>query len=148
MNLYLQPHGFLGTGASLLADITLLVYVLLLVPGMLVGFVFARRKKFRPYHKYTMATILVVNWLLIIFLMLAAFTYDVIPNIGSKPGNGRYLVPAVHAVLGLTAQLLATYVIYRMFKEDADVAKAKARGESGKELSKYWFNNAKVFMRT
>src|SRR5262245_8211463 len=140
MNLYLQPNGFLGTGASLLADITLLAYVLLLVPGMIVGLVFARRKMHRPHHKYTMTAILVINWLLIIFLMVAAYSYDVAPNIGAKPGNGRYLLPTIHAVLGLSAQALGTYVVYRMFKEDADVAKAKKRGESGKDLSKYWFN--------
>ena len=43
----LQP-GLLGTGASLLADLTLLAYLLLIVPGMLAGFVFARRKHFEP----------------------------------------------------------------------------------------------------
>jgi uncharacterized membrane protein YozB (DUF420 family) len=148
MNLYLQPHGFLGTGASLLADIALLAYILLLVPGMLTGFFFARRKMFRPYHKYTMATILVINWVLIIFLMVAAYAYDVAPNIAAKPGNGRYLLPTIHGILGLVAQILGTYVVYRMFKEDADVAVAKKRGESGKDLSKYWFKNPKPLMRT
>lgn len=147
MNPYLQPSGFLGTGASLLADLTLLAYVLLIVPGMIAGFVFARRGKHRPHHKATMITITVVNWLLIIFLMLAAYRFDVIGNIAAKPTNARYLMPTIHAVLGVPAQLLATYVVFRMLREDSQVAAAKARGEKGQMLSKYWFKNAKSFMR-
>jgi len=147
MNPYLQPSGFLGTGASLLADITLLAYILLIVPGMIAGFVFARRGKHRPHHKRTMMTIMVVNWLLIIFLMLFAYRYDVIGNIASQPTNARYLMPTIHGILGLVAQLLATYVVYRMLREDSQVAAAKARSEKGQQLSKYWFKNAKTFMR-
>lgn len=145
MNIYLEPQGFLGTGAGLLADITLIVYILLIVPGMLVGFVFARRRLHRPHHKYTMTIITVVNWLLILFLMVGAYVFDVADNIGQQPGNARYLLPAIHALLGLPAQLLATYILFRMFREDAQVAAAKKRGET--ELSKYWFKNAKAFMR-
>lgn len=145
MNVYLEPQGFLGTGASLLADITLLAYLLLIVPGMLIGFVFARRKMFRPYHKYTMTTIMIVNWLLIIFLMLAAFTFDVSGNIAQQPGNARYLMPVIHGILGLSAQLLGSYVVFRMFREDAQKSAAKKRGE--KDLSRYYFNRAKTFMR-
>jgi uncharacterized membrane protein YozB (DUF420 family) len=145
MNLYLEPRGFLGTGASFLADITLLAYVLLLVPGMLAGLYFARRGKHRPHHKYTMATITIVNWILIIFLMLVAFFTDVASGVAAQPENTRFLMPAVHALLGGPAQLLATYVIYRMFKEDRDVAAARKRGET--QLSRYWFKNAKPIMR-
>ncbi len=147
MNPYLQPSGFLGTGASLLADITLLAYVLLIVPGMIAGFVFARRGKHRPHHKRTMIIITVVNWLLIIFLMLFAYRYDVVGNIAAQPSNARYLMPTIHGILGLLAQVLATYVIFRMLREDSQVAAAKARGEKGQQLSKYWFKNAKTFMR-
>jgi len=147
MNPYLQPPGFLGTGASLLADLTLLAYILLIVPGIITGFIFARRGKHRPHHKRTMITITAVNWLLIIFLMLTAYRYDVIGNIASQPANARYLMPTIHGILGLAAQLLATYVIFRMLREDSQVAAAKARGEKGQQLSKYWFTSAKTFMR-
>jgi uncharacterized membrane protein YozB (DUF420 family) len=145
MNLYLEPSGFLGTGASLLADIALIVYILLIVPGMLIGTIFARRRLHRPHHKYTMTAITVINWVFILFLMLAAFTFDITGNIGQQAGNARYLLPAVHAVLGLPAQLLATYVIIRMFQEDAQVAAARKRGET--EISKYWFKRARGTMR-
>ncbi len=145
MNPYLEPHGFLGTGASLLADITLLAYLILIIPAMIVGFGFARRKLFRPYHKVTMTAITVVNWVLIIFLMLFAYRFDVADNIGPHTGNTRYLLPTIHGIIGLVAQLLATYVLFRMYREDIQVARAKARGE--KDTSKYWFTSAKPIMR-
>ncbi len=143
-NLYLEPQGFLGTGASLLADLTLLAYILLIVPGILAGFVFARRKLHRPHHQIVMIAITVVNWLLIIFLMVTAYRFDVISNISSAPSNPRYLMPTIHGVLGLVAQVLATYVVIRMIMEDINVARAKRRGE--KNLSQYWFKGAKPFM--
>lgn len=147
MNPYLQPQGFLGTGASLLADLTLVAYILLIIPGMLAGFVFARRGKHRPHHKTTMITITALNWLLIIFLMLAAYRFDIAGNLPAQPTNARYLMPTIHAVFGLPAQLLATYIIYRMLREDSQVAAAKARGEKGQQLSQYWFKSAKPVMR-
>jgi len=145
MNPYLEPHGFLGTGASLLADVTLLAYVLLIIPAMVVGLVFARRKMHRPHHKWTMTLVTIVNWILIIFLMLTAYRFDVAGNIGAQPGNTRYLLPTIHAIFGIPAQLLATYVIFRMFREDVQVARAKQRGETN--LSQYWFKSAKPIMR-
>lgn len=146
MNQYLEPNGFLGTGASLLADITLLTYLFIIIPSMVAGFVFARRKKHRPHHRNTMMGITLANWVFILVLMVFALTYDVTDNVGDQTGNSRYLFPAIHAALGLTAQVLATYVIYRMLKEDRHVAQAKQRGE--KDLARYWFTSAKPFMRT
>ncbi|MCB9450048.1 MAG: hypothetical protein H6672_01330 [Anaerolineaceae bacterium] len=145
MNFYLEPQGFLGTGASLLADITLIAYILLIVPGMIIGSAFAVFGKHRPHHKWAMVVVTIANWLLISFLMLAAFTFDVTGNIGQQPGNPRYLVPVIHGVLGLLAQILATYTLFRMFREDAQVAAAKKRGE--RDVAKYWFKSAKPVMR-
>jgi uncharacterized membrane protein YozB (DUF420 family) len=143
-NLYLEPQGFLGTGANLLADLTLMAYILLIVPGMLAGFVFARRKLHRPHHQILMIAVTLVNWLLIIFLMVTAYRFDVISNISSAPSNPRYLMPTIHGILGLLAQILATYIVIRMIVEDVNVARAKRGGE--KNLSKYWFKGAKPFM--
>jgi uncharacterized membrane protein YozB (DUF420 family) len=146
MNVYLEPQGFLGTGASLLADLTLLAYILLIVPGMIVGYIFARRGQHRPQHRNVMIGITVINWALIVFLMIVAYRFDVAENLSKQPVNPRYIVPTIHGILGLIAQLLATYVIYRMWREDSRVAAAKKRGEKGKQLSKYWFTSAKPFM--
>ncbi len=145
MNLYLEPPGFLGTGASLLADLTLVAYLLLIIPAMVGGAVLAWRGLHRPHHKWLMVWVTVINWVLILGLMVVAYNFDVIGSIAAQPGNPRYLLPTIHGLLGIPAQLLATYIIYRMLREDYQVARAKARGE--RNLKKYWYLSAKPAMR-
>jgi uncharacterized membrane protein YozB (DUF420 family) len=145
MNVYLEPPGFLGTGASLLADLTLLAYLLLIIPAMVGGYYLARRGLHRPHHQWLMIIVTAVNWVLILVLMVVAYNFDVIGNIAQQSANPRYLLPTLHGLLGLPAQLLATYTVYRMAREDTQVARAKARGE--RNLKQYWFLNAKPVMR-
>lgn len=145
MDFYIQQDGFLGTGASLVADFTLIAYLLLIIPGMLAGWYFARNGKHRPHHKWTMVVITVVNWILIIGLMFVAYQFDVAGNIGEQPSNFRYLMPTIHAVFGFPAQILATIIIINMLREDSAVAAAIKRGET--DLQKYWWNLAKPIMR-
>lgn len=142
---YLNTPGFLGTGAGLLADLTLLAYLLLLIPGMIAGLVFARRGQHRPHHKTAMIVITAINWVLIIFLMIAVYRTDVAANFPAQPGVPRYLMPTIHALFGLPAQLLATFIVVRMLREDSQVAAAKGRGE--KDVSRYWWKSAKPIMR-
>src|SRR5260221_12794812 len=97
------------------SDLVLLAYIFLIVPAMLVGFVFARRKMFEPYHKLTMTTITIVNWLLIIFVMLVTYRRDVLPSIPQNLNQPSGLIPTLHLIPGLIAQLLATYLVIRMW---------------------------------
>ncbi|MCK6577684.1 MAG: DUF420 domain-containing protein [Anaerolineae bacterium] len=145
MNLYLEPQGFLGTGASLMADITLVAYVLLIIPAMIIGFYFARHGKHRPHHQALMNSVTLLNWVLILLLMAVAYQFDVVDNIGRQPDNLRYLMPTVHALLGLPAQILATFIMVRMAIEDRSVAAAKQRGE--RNLRPYWWTHAKRVMQ-
>jgi len=86
------------------------------VPGMIVGFVFARRKMFEPYHKLTMTTITIANWVLIVYVMINTYSglaQD--PNRSLQQPN--FLIPTIHLITGGTAQLLATYLVIRMWFE-------------------------------
>ncbi len=98
-------------------DLVFLAYVVLIVPAMLVGFMFARRKMFEPYHKFTMTTITIVNWLLIIFVMFVSYRDYVLPEIPKNLGQLNILIPTLHLIPGLLAQLLATYLVIRMWFE-------------------------------
>jgi uncharacterized membrane protein YozB (DUF420 family) len=97
--------------------LTLLAYVFVLAPGMLLGFYFARRKLFTPYHKLTMTTITVVNWFLIVWLMLSSYASGVLPNVPAQLGQPQFLLPTLHAITGGIAQLLATYLVILMWTE-------------------------------
>lgn len=112
----LREDGFLGTGATLGADLNLLAYALLLVPLMVIGFYFARGKKFRN-HKYVMTTITLANWVLIASIMAVSYSDNVSPGVPDRLKDSFFLSPTLHAAIALTAQTLATYLVLRMWFE-------------------------------
>jgi plastocyanin/uncharacterized membrane protein YozB (DUF420 family) len=112
----LKEDGFLGSGATLGADINLLAYILLLIPLMLIGFYFARGKKFRN-HKYVMTLVTLINWILIALIMAVSYSDNVSPGIPERLKDNFFLSPSVHAGIALSAQILATYLVLRMWFE-------------------------------
>jgi uncharacterized membrane protein YozB (DUF420 family) len=109
--------GFLGTGATLKSDLSLLAYVVLIVPAMLVGFAFARRKMFVPHHKLIMTAIIIINWVIIFFLMATSYREGVLPYVESSFSDPRVSIPTIHLVTGAIAQILGTYLVFRMWFE-------------------------------
>ena len=107
----------LGTSASNTSDLVLLAYVFLLLPGMIIGFFFARRKMFVPYHKLTMTGVTLVNWVLIAFVMLASYSYSVAPEFPGNLNQLYALIATVHLVTGALAQAFATYLVVLMWTE-------------------------------
>src|SRR5215217_9583595 len=110
--------GFLGTGASLASDIALLAYIFLIVPGMLMGFRFARRGKYAPHHKLTMTTITLFNWVLIFYLMAFSYSRTVAANVPQGLNQPFFLSPTIHLLTGLTAQIIGTVMVLRMWLEN------------------------------
>lgn len=131
--------GTAGSDARLASDLTLLAYIVLLVPAMLVGFVFARRKMFRPYHKMTMTTITVVNWVIILFLMAVSYSKWVAPFLQFGVSESVRLLPTLHLITGGLAQLTATWLVIMMWTE-----KTRFEGLLPKALRT---RNIKPFMR-
>ena len=118
-----EMAGFLNTGSSLASDITLTIYLFLLVPGMLLGFYFARRKKYSPNHKLTMTSVVLLNWVLIVFVMVVGYRDGVLPYLDPRyaaqfAGDPRIALPTIHGILGGVAQLIATYLVIRMWFEN------------------------------
>jgi uncharacterized membrane protein YozB (DUF420 family) len=109
--------GILGTRASTTSDLVLLAYVFILLPGMLIGFGFARRKMFVPYHKFTMTGVTLINWVLIVYVMLVSYSYSVAPELPGNLNQLYALIATVHLVTGAFAQAFATYLIVLMWTE-------------------------------
>lgn len=101
--------GFLGTGATFRADLNLLLQILMGV-ALLLGWWLARRKQFRA-HGFCQSTVMLVNLILIVMIMLPAFNRVVQPKIHSALDDLYYLVAAIHAGLGILAELLGLYVV-------------------------------------
>lgn len=117
MNLRVPP-GLFNPNATPLADLTLVAYVLIFAPLMLIGFVFARRRMYEPAHKLTMTFITVSNWGLILFVMAVSYGMSVRPELPEGLSQLWVLLPTIHLIVGGLAQLLATYLLFRMWFEN------------------------------
>lgn len=121
-----SDEGILDTDAALMSDLSLLAYVLLIVPSMVIGYGFARSKKFVPHHQVVMTGVMLFNWALIAFIM--AVTYDGLQEFRSEDSvAGDFRLASLHLVIALSAQLLGTYLVIRMWFEDVLPAWAKVK---------------------
>ena len=102
----LNIPGFLGTKASILSDISLVLCVISLVLFIL-GAVQARSRKFRQ-HKVTQTVAIILVFLAIVLFMAPVYTQDY-ETAGTTPFLPNGLV-ALHAGLGGLTLLYGIYV--------------------------------------
>ncbi|GAB4544346.1 MAG: hypothetical protein OHK0023_01000 [Anaerolineae bacterium] len=107
--------GFMGTGASLASDISLLAYVILLIPLMLYGYWAARRQLFNPHHKTAMTLVTLINWGVIAYLMAVSYS-GAVPFYSQNDPN-KIIIPTIHLITGGIAQILGTVNLIRMWFE-------------------------------
>lgn len=101
--------GFLGTGATLRADVNLVVQLLMGLT-LLVGMLLARGKRFRA-HKLCQSSVMLLNLVMIAAVMSPSFHHQVQPQLPSGLRDSYYLVATLHAGLGTVAQLLGLYIV-------------------------------------
>lgn len=101
--------GFLGTGATFAADLNLVVQLLMGL-ALLGGALLARHKRYRA-HGICQTTVLLLNLLMIALVMWPSFQRQVEPAISRVFHKWYYEAAAIHAVLGIAAELLGLYVV-------------------------------------
>ena len=101
--------GFLGTGATFQADLNLVVQVMMGI-ALIAGALLARRKRYTA-HGICQTTVLVFNLLLIAMVMWPSFQQQVRPALPKAFHKWYYAAAAIHALLGVTAELLGLYVV-------------------------------------
>ena len=84
---------------------------------MLLGYYFARRKMFDPHHKFIMTLVVILNWVLISVVMLTSYT-DVAADLPENLNQNFALIATVHGIIGLIAQIMATYLVLLMWTEN------------------------------
>ena len=104
-----MSKGFLGTNATFLADLNLLVQVGMGV-ALLYGMRLARKKRFKE-HKYCQTAVMILNLVMIFLIMAPSFHKQVQPQIPARLGDAYYGVAAVHAGLGTLAEVLGIYIV-------------------------------------
>jgi|SRR5580698_225903 uncharacterized membrane protein YozB (DUF420 family) len=109
MSLFLPMKSFLGTGATFAADVNLVVQ-LIMGAALIAGALFAKQKRYRV-HAICQTTVLLLNLLMIGFVMWPSFLQQVAPVLPKRFHKWYYQVATVHAVLGITAELLGLYIV-------------------------------------
>jgi uncharacterized membrane protein YozB (DUF420 family) len=101
--------GFLGTGATFVADLNLVVQ-LIMAATLITG---ARLAKHRLYkaHGICQTTVLLLNLFMIGLVMWPSFQEQVKPMLSKGLHKWYYEVAILHAVLGTTAELLGLYIV-------------------------------------
>jgi uncharacterized membrane protein YozB (DUF420 family) len=104
--------GFLGTKASLLSDLSLiLTWIFGIVAA--VGAVNGLRRRISR-HCPLMAAGALLNWLPVLVVMIPKW-FGVVAETGEGTGGVSTIAPLGHGVLGTVTQLLMTYTVIRMY---------------------------------
>ena len=101
--------GFLGTGATFAAD-TNLVVQLIMGAALVAGTLLAKQKRYTA-HGICQTTVLLLNLLMIALVMWPSFQQQVKPARSKVFHKWYYEAAAIHAVLGITAELLGLYIV-------------------------------------
>ena len=101
--------GFLGTGATFAADLNLVVQVIM-GAALIVGSVLAKRKRFAA-HGVCQTTVLLLNLGMIGLVMWPSFQQQVRPALPKGLHRWYYAAATIHALLGVTAELLGLYIV-------------------------------------
>ncbi|HET6319631.1 MAG TPA: plastocyanin/azurin family copper-binding protein [Chloroflexota bacterium] len=130
----MNGRGFLGTNASLVSDLSLVLGILVAV-FLTIGVAMAVRKKFHA-HRWIQSAAVTLNVLQVAIVMLGSFARSAAPGIPSRLNDSYYAVALGHGLLGLTTLLLGVFIAIR------------ANELLPPFLRKLRFHNFKLFMRT
>ena len=104
--------GFFGTRANLFSDINLVAQLVLLA-GLSVGAVLARRGNIAA-HQYNQTAWVLFNIVLTIFIMAVAFFEYIAPGLPGNFGQAYVVASTIHAALGSLTILCGIYLLLRM----------------------------------
>jgi uncharacterized membrane protein YozB (DUF420 family) len=102
-------QGFLGTAAPRYADLVLVIEIGMGL-GLLIGAVFARRRRFR-LHAWCQSIIVLLNLAVIVLVMVPSFRIHISPKIPVRLGNAYYALATTHAALGCVTEIAGLYVL-------------------------------------
>jgi plastocyanin/uncharacterized membrane protein YozB (DUF420 family) len=104
-------NGFLGTGATLAADVNITIQLLMGI-ALLIGVMLARWRRYRA-HGICQASVILLNLVMIALIMFPPFRLEVVPELPGRVGKSYYFVATLHAALGGITELLGLYVVLR-----------------------------------
>jgi uncharacterized membrane protein YozB (DUF420 family) len=102
-------QGFFGTGATFAADLNLVVQIIM-GAALIAGWFLAKWQRYRA-HGICQTTVLLLNLLMIGLVMWPSFQQQVQPALSKVLHKWYYEAAAIHALLGIAAELLGLYIV-------------------------------------
>ena len=102
--------GFLGTGASSIADVNLFLQIIMLA-ALLYGREYAKNKRLRD-HGVLMSIIVGFNFVSFVLIM-GPTMLNISGSVFINPGNIGSVISLVHALAGGSALLLGSFLVIR-----------------------------------
>jgi len=106
---FFPMSGFLGTGATFGADLNLVVQ-LIMGAALITGARLAKQRRYKA-HGICQTTVLLLNLFMIGLVMGPSFQQQVKPALSKVLHRWYYEAAAIHAVLGIAAELLGLYIV-------------------------------------
>ncbi len=107
----LTGPGFLGAGAPLYSDLSLLL--ILLAAGLFTwGWRLAAHRQYEA-HRWVQTTAATLNAVVVLSVMIASFVKYILPGLPGKLLEGSYGVTTVHAIVGAFGLILGVFVAIR-----------------------------------
>jgi uncharacterized membrane protein YozB (DUF420 family) len=106
---WLTGPGFLGAGAPLYSDLSLLL--ILLAAGLFTwGWRLAAGRQYAS-HRWVQTAAATLNALVVLSVMIASFVKHILPGVPNKLLEGSYGVTTVHAMVGAVGLILGIFVV-------------------------------------
>lgn len=107
----LTGPGFLGAGAPLNSDLSLVL--ILLTAGLFTwGWQLAAHRQFEA-HRWVQTAAATLNAFVVLSVMIASFVKYILPGVPGKLLEGSYGVTTVHALVGAFGLILGIFVVVR-----------------------------------
>jgi uncharacterized membrane protein YozB (DUF420 family) len=108
---WLTGPGFLGAGAPLYSDLSLLL--ILLAAGLFTwGWRLAAHRHYEA-HRWVQTSAATLNAIVVLSVMIASFAKYILPGLPGKLLEGSYGVTTVHAIVGAFGLILGVFVVIR-----------------------------------
>ncbi|HEU5103555.1 MAG TPA: DUF420 domain-containing protein [Roseiflexaceae bacterium] len=107
----MNGRGFLGTNASVLADISLLLGILVALT-LTVGMLLAVMKRYTA-HRWVQTAAVTLNIIQVLTIMVGSFFKSAAPGIPQKLNETYYLAAAIHGLLGVVTLVFGSFVMLR-----------------------------------
>lgn len=111
MSNFLSCPGFLGTHATFISDLTLIL-ILLTAIMFTIGWQLARHKHYKA-HRWLQTVAACLNAVVVLAVMIYSFVVHILPGIPAKLLEGSYGVTTLHAFVGMIGLVLGIFVVLR-----------------------------------